>query len=104
MPRVKAPDFNLKILSKDENSIEILIEKETHTLLNLLTKRLVKKPEVEVAYYDIPHPLKSEAILYVRVKKGCGVKPEEVLMQVVDEVLEEIRRAREEFSKAISQQ
>jgi DNA-directed RNA polymerase subunit L len=53
---------------KKANELRIQIEGEGHSLLNLLQKTLLEDDTVEMAGYDVPHPLIDRAILYVRKK------------------------------------
>jgi len=57
----------IKILSRSKSEIKIEIEGAGHTLCNLLQKNLLEDPNVDLAGYDVPHPLASNAILFVRM-------------------------------------
>ena len=59
--------MKIKILSKSKSEIKIEIEGAGHSLCNLLQKKLLEDPNVDLAGYDVPHPLASNAILYVRM-------------------------------------
>ncbi len=83
-----------KILKKTPNELKLNVEDVGHTFCNLLQKRLLEDGNVDLAGYDIPHPLTSNSIVYVRTTGA--VKPEEALREAV-------KRARvmnREFSKA----
>jgi DNA-directed RNA polymerase subunit L len=49
--------------------VRIEIEGEGHTFCNVLQKALLEDETVETASYDIPHPLVSSPIVYVRMKE-----------------------------------
>jgi DNA-directed RNA polymerase II subunit RPB11 len=68
---------------KTPNSVLIKIEKEDHTLGNLLVSQLLKDPQVIFAAYKIPHPLFATFNIRLQVeddydcktalKKACGL-------------------------------
>ncbi len=65
--------------------MRVLIRGETHTLLSPLVEELNSLEEVEFAGYDVPHPLKEESVLFLRVKEGLN--PREVLKRAVRELI-----------------
>jgi len=77
--------MKVKILKKTPNELKIEVEDIGHTLCNLLQKRLLEDENVDLAGYDIPHPLSSNAIIYIRTKNK--VKPEEALKKAVKRTL-----------------
>ncbi len=78
---------NVKVLKKSENELKIEIEGSSHGLCNLLAKRLLADKKVEFAGYDVPHPLASSPIIYIRMK-GTN-KPEEALLEAAKKVRQE---------------
>jgi DNA-directed RNA polymerase subunit L len=89
--------FKMKItvLKKENKELKIEIEGAGHGLCNLLQKKLLEDRSVDMAGYDIPHPLASNPVLFVRTKGS--VKPEEVLKKAC----EKAREANEAFSKEL---
>ena len=87
--------MKVKVLTKTPNELKLEIEGVGHTFCNLLQKRLLEDETVDLAGYDIPHPLASNSIVYVRTKGA--VKPEEVLRKVVKRT----REMNKEFSKEL---
>ncbi|MCD6445466.1 DNA-directed RNA polymerase subunit L [Candidatus Bathyarchaeota archaeon] len=77
--------MKVKILKKTPNELKIEVQDIGHTLCNLLQKRLLEDENVNLAGYDIPHPLASNAIIYIRTKNK--VKPEEALKKAVKRTL-----------------
>lgn len=67
---------------KISNELTIEIEGLGHTFYNLLQKRLLDEEDVDFAGYNIPHPLSSNAIIYIRTKGAA--KPEEVLQKAIE--------------------
>lgn len=86
--------MKVNILKRTENEIKIEVEGAGHTICNLLQKRLLEDENVELAGYDISHPLTPIPVIYVRTKGK--VKPEEALLKA----LEKAREINEEFGKA----
>ena len=74
--------------------MRIEIEGEDHTFCNALQKVLLEDDKIEVAGYDIPHPLVSNPIVYVRTKGRR--KPKIALRDAV----KKLRRRTEEFGRA----
>ena len=60
--------MKVKVLKQTENELKVEIEGAGHGLCNLLQKKLLENPNVEQAGYDVPHPLASNPVLYVRMK------------------------------------
>jgi DNA-directed RNA polymerase subunit L len=77
----------IKVLKKTKNELKIEIEGAEHGLCNLLQKMLLEDKSVDMAGYDIPHPLASNPVIYVRMK-GAG-KPEEALTKAAEKAREE---------------
>ncbi len=87
--------MKINVLTKSGNELKIEIEGGTHGLCNLLQKRLLEDKRVDFAGYDVPHPLASNPIIYVRMKGKA--KPEDALIRAV----EKIREANDSFSKEL---
>jgi DNA-directed RNA polymerase subunit L len=87
--------MNVNVLNKTPNELKIEIAGGGHTLCNLIQKKLLEEEDVDLAGYDIPHPLASSPIIYVRTKEG--VKPETVLKNA----LEKARDMNKEFGKGL---
>jgi len=73
------------VLSKSKNEIKIEIENVGHTLCNVLQKKLLENKNVDLAGYDIPHPLSAKSVINVRMK-GTS-KPETALINAAKEVI-----------------
>ncbi|MCD6446317.1 DNA-directed RNA polymerase subunit L [Candidatus Bathyarchaeota archaeon] len=91
--------MKVKILKKTASELKIEVEGAGHTLCNLLQKRLLEDENVDVAGYDIPHPLASNPIIYIRTKDD--VKPEEALKKAVERALDMNKEFGEQFQKAL---
>jgi len=87
--------MKIKTIKKTANELRIEVEGIGHTVCNLLQKRLVEDENVDLAGYDVPHPLASSSIIYVRTKGG--VRPEAALLKAV----EKVREIDKEFQRAL---
>jgi DNA-directed RNA polymerase subunit L len=89
----------VRVVNKASNELKLEVEGAGHTLCNLLQKRLLEEESVELAGYDIPHPMTSSAIIYVRTKGR--VKPEDVLKRALTKARERNTEFGKEFEKAL---
>lgn len=74
--------MKIKKLKETSNELKIEIEDFGQTLGNLLHKRLLEDENVDLAGYNIPHPLSSTAIIYIRTKGD--VTPKEALLKAIE--------------------
>jgi len=58
--------MKVNVLKKTPDELKIEIEGAGHTICNLLQKRILEEEHVDLAGYDIPHPLASNTIIYIR--------------------------------------
>jgi len=94
----------VKIISKDENSIELEIVNEDHSLCNLLKDLLLRKEDkVVMASYCIEHPvLDPETGRYISNPRITiitkeGVDPLEVLKEALREIIDLCDRSLEDL-------
>lgn len=87
--------MKVNVLKKAENELKIEIEGSSHGLCNLIQKKLLEDKRVDFAGYDLPHPLASSPIIYLRVKGKA--KPEAALLDAV----EKVKASNEAFGKEI---
>jgi DNA-directed RNA polymerase subunit L len=76
----------VRVLKKEGNELKIEIEGGSHGICNLIQKRLLEDERVEFAGYDVPHPLASSPIIYLRMKGKAT--PEDALIVAVTKVRE----------------
>ncbi len=93
--------MKVKVLSKDSNELKIEIEGAGHTICNLVQKKLLEDETVDLGGYDVPHPLSSRSIIYVRTKGK--VKPEEALRRAVEKAREINKEIGKELGKALKE-
>jgi len=87
--------LKIKVLKKTANELKIEVEGAEHGLCNLLQKKLLEDESVDLAGYDVPHPLASNPVIYVRMKGAA--KPGKALIKAA----EKAREANDAFSKAL---
>ena len=87
--------MKVKGLKRDSDELKVEVEGMGHTLGNLLQKRILEESGVDLAGYDVPHPMGSTTIVYVRTKGRA--KPEEVLKNAVARA----RELNKEFGKEL---
>lgn len=88
--------MKINVLKKQENELKIEIVGATHGICNLLQKRLLEDKNVDFAGYDVPHPLASNPIIYIRMKGSA--KPEAALVKAV----EKVRVANDSFGEELN--
>lgn len=91
--------MKVKILQRSENELKLEVEGMGHSLCNLLQSKLLEEKNVDLAGYDIPHPIASNPIIFLRTKKG--VKPEKVLRKAIKEAVKKNKEFREELKKTL---
>ncbi|MEM3458178.1 MAG: DNA-directed RNA polymerase subunit L [Candidatus Bathyarchaeia archaeon] len=91
--------MKVKVLKKTSNEIKIEVEGIGHTICNLLQKRLLEDENVDLAGYDMPHPLASSSIIYVRTKGKA--KPETILHNALEKTRDMNKLFGKEFEKAL---
>ncbi len=87
--------MKIKVLKKTDNELKIEIEGAGHGVCNLLQKKLLEDKDVDQAGYDVPHPLASNPVIYLRMKGKA--KPEAALIRAAEEAKEENKA----FGKAL---
>lgn len=91
--------MKVKILKRTSNELKIEVEGIGHALCNLLQKKLLEDENVDLAGYDVPHPLAPNSIIYVHTKDN--VKPVEALREAVKKTREMNKVFSKELNKAL---
>jgi DNA-directed RNA polymerase subunit L len=91
--------MKVKVLKETSNELKIEVEGIGHGLCNLIQKRLLEEEDVDLAGYDIPHPLASNPIIYIRTKGHA--KPKEVLFRALKNARKTNDNFRKELEKAL---
>ncbi len=87
--------MKVKVLKKAGNELKIEVEGASHGLCNLLQKKILEDKRVDLAGYDVPHPLASNPVIYIRTKGAT--KPEDALVTAA----EKAREVNKAFGKAL---
>jgi len=90
--------LNLKMLLKSKNELKLEIQGEGHTFCNLLQWVLLQDRGVEMAGYDVPHPLVPNAVLYIKTKRETS--PEKALERALAKVGEMSNEFLQKLDKA----
>ena len=91
--------MKIKVLKKTANELRIEVEGVGHGLCNLLQKKLLEDESVDLAGYDVPHPLASNPVIYVRMKDAT--KPEGALRKAAEKAREANKAFRKALEKAL---
>jgi DNA-directed RNA polymerase subunit L len=87
------------VLQKTADELKIEVEGAGHGLCNLLQKKLLEDERVDLAGYDVPHPLASSPVVYVRMKGTA--KPEDALIKAAEKAREANTAFGKELKKAL---
>ena len=90
--------MKVNIVKKTDNELKIEVEGAGHSLLNVLQKTLLEDDTIEVAGYQVPHPLFDSGILYVHTKGKRN--PEAVIKEATKKVLDLSKEFQKSFKKA----
>jgi DNA-directed RNA polymerase subunit L len=93
--------MTVKVLKKSANELKIEVEGAGHTLCNLLQKHLLEEENVDLAGYDIPHPLASSPVIYIRSKGKA--KPEQILKSAIQKTREMNKEFGKELARALKE-
>ncbi len=88
--------MKVSVVRKEGDLLEVEVEGETHTILNLISTKLLEYDEVEIAGYDVPHPLHEKGKLIVRAKEGNPLK---LLIRGIDDLIAEFERLKEDLKQ-----
>jgi DNA-directed RNA polymerase subunit L len=91
--------LKINVLKKTKNELKFEIEGEGHTFCNLLQHALLEDKSVEMAGYDVPHPLVGIPIFQVRIREGRS--PERAILKAVERIGQDSNEFLKEFEKAI---
>lgn len=79
-----------------KNSMIVELKGEQHTFPALLCWALLKNPNVQVAVYDVPHPLIGTPFLHIKTK---GEEPRSALKKALKIIQKEFDSINEKVSK-----
>lgn len=93
--------MKVNVVTKTPNELKIEVEGAGHTICNLLQKNLLEEENVDMAGYDIPHPLSSSATIYIRTKGKT--KPEQILKGAIEKTREMNKEFGKELARALKE-
>ncbi len=91
--------MKINVLKKNGNELKIEIQGTDHGLCNLLQKKILQDENVDLAGYDVPHPLASSPIIYIRMKGD--LKPEDTLVAAAKKAIADNEEFSRELKKAL---
>ncbi len=91
--------MKIRVLRKETYKVELEVDGEDHSFLNILVKTLLKDPAVKFAAYRIDHPLTGKPI--VIVETSGNKDPLDALAEASAKVKELAKEFREVFEKSL---
>ncbi|CAO3581237.1 unnamed protein product [Absidia cylindrospora] len=85
----------MEIDTRIPNAATFKIEREDHTLANLLRAQLLKDPRVLFAGYKVPHPLEHNFL--IKIQTVPGTSPGKALNDATSELIGEINALKNKF-------
>jgi len=91
----------IELDTKIPNAALITINKEDHTLGNMIRNQLLKDPHVLFAGYKQPHPLEHKII--IRVQTTADYTPQDAMRNSIMDLISELSLLEERFKEAIKE-
>ena len=91
-PEIPEEKEKITIVERTEDAVRIEIAGEDHTLLALLTSALLEDPQVDIATYSIPETLRSNPLLYVKMKAGDPIEAVKIALNTLAGVFDEFEQ------------
>jgi len=85
--------MEIKILKKEPKELRVEVRGEGHTFCNIIQEALLREKSVEFAGYNLPHPLVSHPIIYIRTKGRTTA------MRVFEKALKDLEKRIVEFEQ-----
>ncbi|NPA86107.1 MAG: hypothetical protein GXO42_01760 [bacterium] len=92
---MQVPVVKVEIVEERENFLKIKLVGQKTTLAVLLSKRLLRREDVNFSSWSIDHPEHDYAYLLITASN-----PREKLKQTIDELLEECEKLEQSFETA----
>ncbi len=91
--------MDIEVKEVGPSEIRVVIKGETYTLLTPIVEELNARDDVEFAGYDVPHPLKEEGIIFLRVRDGLD--PRKILRETVEKLIKEYEGLEKSFREEL---
>jgi len=85
--------------TKVPNAAIFTVNKEDHTLGNMINQQLLKDPNVLFAGYKNPHPLEHKVI--IRIQTTSDYTPQDALMNAITDLISELSLFEERFKDCL---
>ncbi|XP_067132357.1 DNA-directed RNA polymerase II subunit RPB11-a [Centruroides vittatus] len=85
--------------TKVPNAAIFTVNKEDHTLGNMIRAQLMKDPNVLFAGYKVPHPLEHKFLL--RLQTTPDYSPQEAFTNAITDLISELSLLEERFREAV---
>lgn len=83
--------MDIKVIDKTDTELKLELRGESHGTPNMLAEALLSDDRVDIASYDIDHPLEGEPVLFL---KTTGDDPIEVLTDVAEALRDDMEEAK----------
>lgn len=90
--------MRINLIKKGKNELKFEVD-EGHTFCNLLQNVLLEDKAVELAGYDVPHPLFQSSIFYIRTRGSHD--PKEALKRALKKIQSAMDELSSEFDRAM---
>uniref|UniRef100_T1J2T5 DNA-directed RNA polymerase II subunit RPB11 n=1 Tax=Strigamia maritima TaxID=126957 RepID=T1J2T5_STRMM len=90
------------IIEKDTkvpNAAIFTVNKEDHTVGNMIRYQLLKDPNVLFAGYKVPHPLEHKIV--IRLQTTPDYTPQEAFTNAITDLISELSLLEERFKEAV---
>ena len=90
--------MEIKVLESEKNRLKFDIIGETHTLANLITKKLWEEEDVAVSGYNMKHPQTSKVTILIETTKK---DPKKVLLETLSHIKKDGNEFKAQFKKIV---
>lgn len=90
--------MEINILEGRNDFLKFEIKGSSHTLMNLLRKKLAENKKIKIVMYSVPHPLLEGFIFEIEGEKGANVDKE--LKKAISDLKGDTKEFREAWKKA----
>jgi len=98
---VSSTALKIRILKRTDKSVEIELEGEDHTMVNLIAKYAIKKPGVIYASYIMSHPLVGNPVIVVTTDGSRD--PLDIIEEVLRDIISDAKAFAEKLNKAFNE-
>jgi DNA-directed RNA polymerase II subunit RPB11 len=85
---------------KLENAGKFIVEREDHTIGNVVRMQLLEDPRVDFAGYRMTHPLEHR--IYIQVHTTPDYNPADAMITACNNLIDKLNRLEEKFDAEVS--